>query len=415
MSTLNDKKTNVSKLKIFLIFLAFAIPYGLPNYTQYQLSPLGAQIIEQFALTPVQFNSLFTAPMLPAIFTSIIAGLLVDRYGFKPVITVSIICTVLGAWIRLFAGNYPMMFVGMTLVGTSAGVMSSNASKTLAQLFGPEKVGVVMGLALSISTLGLVVCMSTTTMFPSIFTAFLVAAVLCTVGLILWFVIIPNLKPGTSLQPAKAGEPAPPVDDEPVSVGKAIMVAIKNKYVWLSAISLFCVCGAMTGTGSYIPTALQEVRGFTPEAAGLASSLMMVGNLLGSLITPTLTLKTGKFRLILSLCGVLSAVGCAFAWLAPQGILLYVALMLTGYAFGSGMSQIIAATIRLPGIGPKYAGTAGGVIATLQLLGGVCIPTYYASAIAGTNFHLYFILIGASSLLWAAAMALQHKCLDVKG
>ena len=63
MSTLNDKKTNVSKLKIFLIFLAFAIPYGLPNYTQYQLSPLGAQIIEQFALTPVQFNSLFTAPM----------------------------------------------------------------------------------------------------------------------------------------------------------------------------------------------------------------------------------------------------------------------------------------------------------------------------------------------------------------
>ena len=142
---------------------------------------------------------------------------------------------------------------------------------------------------------------------------------------------------------------------------------------------------------------------------------MMVGNLLGSLITPTLTLKTGKFRLILSLCGVLSAVGCAFAWLAPEGILLYIALMLTGYAFGSGMSQIIAATIRLPGIGPKYAGTAGGVIATLQLLGGVCIPTYYASAIAGTNFHLYFILIGASSLLWAAAMALQHKCLDVKG
>ena len=117
MSTLNDKKNSVSKLKIFLIFLAFAIPYGLPNYTQYQLSPLGAQIIEQFALTPVQFNSLFTAPMLPAIFTSIIAGLLVDRYGFKPVITISIICTVLGAWIRLFAGNYPMMFVGMTLVG----------------------------------------------------------------------------------------------------------------------------------------------------------------------------------------------------------------------------------------------------------------------------------------------------------
>lgn len=413
MSTLNEKKTTYSAARKFLIFLAFAICYGAPNYTQYQFSPLGAQIMEQFSLNPVQFNSIFTAPMLPAIFTSIIVGLLVDRFGFKPVISISILLTVAGAWIRVFADSYPMMFVGMTLVGFSAGVMSSNASKTLSQLFGPDKVSVIMGMALSISTLGLVTCMATTSMFPSMFTAFLVAAVICTCGLILWLVIIPAVKPGHSLQEEPAQEA--PVEEEPTSVGKAFLTVMKNKYVWFAALALFCVNGAMTGTGSSIPTALQASRGLSAETAGMVGSLMMVGNLLGSLITPTLTLKTGKFRLVLMICGIISAVGCAFAWLAPEGILLYAAMILTGYAFGSGMSQIIAVAVRLPGVGPKYAGTAGGLIATLQLLGGVVIPTYIASAIAGTNYHLYFIIIGASSLLWVLAIFLLPKSLDTKG
>lgn len=415
MSTLNEKKKTYSAARKFLIFLAFAICYGAPNYTQYQLSPLGAQIIEQFSLTPVQFNSIFTSPMLPAIFTSIIVGLLVDRFGFKPVITCSIVLTVIGAWIRLFADSYPMMFVGMTLVGFSAGVMSSNASKTLAQLFGPDKVSIIMGMVLSVSTLGLVTCMATTSMFPSMFTAFLVAAVVCSIGLILWLVIIPSLKPGQGLEAAPAAEAAPPEEEAPASLGKAFLTVMKNKYVWFAAVALFCVNGAMTGTGSSIPTALQADRGLSAETAGMVGSLMMVGNLLGSLITPTLTLKTGKFRLVLMICGLISALGCAFAWLAPEGILLYAAMILTGYAFGSGMSQIIAVAVRLPGVGPKYAGTAGGLIATLQLLGGVVIPTYIASAIAGTNYSLYFIIIGASSLLWVLAIFLLPKSLDVKG
>lgn len=409
MTTLNDKKS-YSPAKKFMIFLAFAICFGAPNYTQYQFSPLGAQIIEQFSLSPVQFNSIFTAPMIPAIFTSIIAGLLVDRFGFKPVVLISILLTTIGAWTRVVAGSYSVMYIGMILVGVSAGVLSANSSKILAQLFGPEKVGVIMGLVLSISTMGLVLSMSTTTMLPSMTVAFIVAAVICTVALILWLVVIPGVKPGQSLHQAPAAQA-----EESVSLGKMIVVVLKNKYVWFASLALFCINGAMTGMGSSVPTALQSARGLSADAAGLVGSLMMVGNLLGSLFSPSIALKTGKFRLVLMICGAISVVGCAFAWLAPAGILLYIAMVITGYAFGSGMSMILAVAVQLPGVGPKYAGTAGGVIATLELLGGVVLPTYIASAIAGTNYHIYFIIIGLSSLFWILGIYLLPKSLDKKG
>jgi NNP family nitrate/nitrite transporter-like MFS transporter len=71
--------------------------------------------------------------------------------------------------------------------------------------------------------------------------------------------------------------------------------------------------------------------------------------------------------------------------------------------------------IRLPGIGPLYAGTAGGLIATLELLGGVVLPTYVASAIAGANRGVYFIILGIASVVWIIGVYFMPKELDTKG
>ncbi len=404
MSTLNDKSSGMNARKV-IIFLAFAIAFAAPNYSQYQFSPLGSQIIELYNLTPVQFNSIFTAPMLPAIFTSLICGMLVDRFGYKPVIGISVLLTFAGAWMRVFATGYAVMYIAMILIGFSAGFLSSNSSKILSQLFGAEKVSVMMGLVLTLSTCGLVLSMSTTTMLGSIRTAFVVAGVVCTVGLVLWFVVMPNIKPSKT---------AAAEDEKAPSLGEALRVVLRNPYVWLSGLALFCVNGAMTGMGSMVPNALTEVRGVSPVDAGVVGAFLMVGNLLGSLFTPTISLKTGKFRLVMMICGLISVFGCSFAWRAPIGIPLYLAMIVTGYTFGSGMAQFLSVAVQLPGVGPVYAGTAGGLIATLELLGGVVLPTYIASGIAGSNYTLYFIIIGLSSIIWIVSAFFLPKSLDGK-
>lgn len=400
MTTLNDSPSRTRRI---LCFIVFALAYAAPNYAQYQFSPLGTQIIETYGLSGVQFNSIFTAPMLPAVFLSLISGLLVDRYGYKPVLGVSILLTALGAVTRVFANGYGLMYVAMIFLGFSAAFISANASKVLSVFFKPEKISVIMGLVLTITTTGMVLSMATTTSL-GIRRAFILAAALAVAVLVLWVAVMPNVKP------RKDGGGAP----ESVSLGKAFLSVVKNRHVWVAAGVIFFLNGAMTGMSANIPTALKTVRGFTDGAADIAGAVLMVGNLLGSLLTPTISLKTGKFRLVLILCGLVSLLGCTFSWRLP-GIWLYVGLILTGYTFGSGMAQLLSVAIRLPGVGPAFAGTAGGLIATLDLLGGVVLPTYVASPIAGSNLTVFFLILGLLGIPWMLGVYLLPKALDEKG
>ena len=67
-------------------------------------------------------------------------------------------------------------------------------------------------------------------------------------------------------------------------------------------------------------------------------------------------------------------------------------MLLAGISLGAAMPVFFSAPIFLEGIGVRYAGTAAGVIATLQLLGAVLIPTYVLTPIAGDNYGLLFSL-----------------------
>ena len=140
----------------------------------------------------------------------------------------------------------------------------------------------------------------------------------------------------------------------------------------------------------------------------------MVGNLLGSLLTPTISLKTGKFRLVLAICGAVAAVGCCFAWRLP-GVWLYVGLVIVGYTFGSGMAQTLSLSVRLPGVGPALAGTAGGLISTLDLLGAVLMPAHVAAPIAGGYNGVFFLILGIFAIPWMIGVAVLPKSLDIKG
>ncbi len=399
MTTLNDRDKKINPV---ICLLVFALAYAAPNYAQYQISPLGPQIIQRFGLSDTQFQSFFTAPMLPAIFLGFISGMLVDRMGYKPVLAASMILTAVGAWVRWLSSGYGMMYAAMVMMGFSAAFISANGAKILSNFFAPEKISVMMGLVLTITTTGMVLGMATTTSL-GISRAFLLAACLATLVLVLWLTVMPNVRPVK-----KAAE------NEQLPLGKAVGRVLRNRYVWLVGGVIFFVNGCMTGMGSSIPTALVADRGFTEGTAGVAGAFLMVGNLLGSLLTPTISLKTGKFRLVLILCGLVAGLGCCFAWQLP-GIWLYVGLAVTGYTFGSGMAQCLSLSVRLPGVGPALAGTAGGLISTLDLLGAKILPAYVASTIASGNRSIFFMILGIFAIPWMIGVFLLPKELDVKG
>ena len=53
----------------------------------------------------------------------------------------------------------------------------------------------------------------------------------------------------------------------------------------------------------------------------------------------------------------------------------------------------------LPEIGPVYAGSAGGIIATIQVLGAVVLPTFVITPLAGSSVKMLFGLAALSMVL----------------
>jgi NNP family nitrate/nitrite transporter-like MFS transporter len=67
----------------------------------------------------------------------------------------------------------------------------------------------------------------------------------------------------------------------------------------------------------------------------------------------------------------------------------------------------------LPEIGPVYAGSAGGIVGTLQVIGAVFIPSFILTPIAGHNYNLFFAL-GSVCFLLVGIVTLLLPELGVK-
>ena len=102
--------------------------------------------------------------------------------------------------------------------------------------------------------------------------------------------------------------------------------------------------------------------------------------------------KIKNVKVFVSGAAVLSFAGIIMCWRFPSIFVLHILVLYTGIMLGASMPIFLSAPVLLEGLGTKYAGSAAGVISTLQLLGAVLIPTYILTPIAGENYSLLFML-----------------------
>lgn len=355
-----------------------------PNYSQYQLSPLATQLMETYHLSMGQFSSIFSAPMIPAIFLGLISGLLVDKYGIKTVIGIGLIITAIGTSLRIFAVEFMTMYIEMIMVGLGSTFLNTNAAKVVGSYFRAEKISTAMSVLLASASFGMTVAMATTGLFSTIKSTFIFAAVISIAGAVLWLIFIKN--------------PQEKIADEDrnrvsVSIKAGIKAVTKSKAVWVVGFCLMGILACNLAMSSFLPTALIG-RGIDKVTAGIYGSVMTIGCLAGCLTASIIVNKAGKMKPVLFALAIIAAAGAAFAWKAPTGFLLGFGLFITGAAFSGMIPLLMSIPIQLPEIGPIYAGTAGGFTGTLEFLGAVLIPTYIITPIAETNMEIFFMLAG---------------------
>ena len=365
---------------ILIVVLLFAGQF-IGNYGNYQLAAIPGSIYQAFNLDDMQFSSLMTGPMLPSIFLSIVVGVLVDRFGISKIVGIWLGVAACGFIIRCFATDYPTMLLAMALSGFGAMVINSNLAKIASSLFPMDKVSLVVGVLMAASTLSMATAFATTAMLPSLEVVFWIPAIASIVVFACWILFA---RESTFVRNQVE-------EDSAHQVKESLRTSLKSRNVWLAGLTLALMMGSAMVLTNFHVTALTTLQGYSEAAAGSFNTVLMVGAIIGSIALPSVAVKfPSKTPYIVLVMLVVTAATC-YGMVALSAAGIYVCAFLNGMLRSGVIAVLYMTPVLLEEIGPKHAGTAGGLIVTIQLIGAVIIPTYVIVPLGGGDLITYFV------------------------
>ena len=396
-----------------LIALIVALAAMAGSYGQFQLPPLKGQIQEELAISETQYTQAFTAAMLPGLCLSLVAGVLIDRFGYRKMIALALIISTLGAAGRVFFSSafpsicaspyaYYAFVFAMVLTGIAPTFVQSNNAKIMSDYVPPEKLSFALGVVMLGGSAANFLGTSTTHLYPSTAAAYVASGILGVVAIVLWLLCLRGKKTETKTVEVKPQ----------VTMGAALKSVVRSPNVWRIGLCMFFVETAFMSITSTGPAALSSL-GYEPGTAGLLAALLSVGSPIGNMFGSPLIIRSGKPKLCLFIIFAVTAVVFPLCWAADSIFLCGLAFFLMGLCFGCGLITIASLPIRLPEIGQKYAGTAGGLINTMEMAGGFLLATYVIAPIANGNYMLQFWLCAGMLALASLSVLLIPK-LDLR-
>lgn len=381
----DDGKLTLSPYRWVILAVSMLAAF-IGSYAQFQLPPLAYKLIPALKISSSEFAALMGGPMTGSIFICILGGTLADRFGVKKVVAVGLVLSLIGCTFRYAVSSFWPFLLMTILAGLASGLLIANLAKLFGAWFPPEQMGTIIGICMISPALAMFVGTSTTALFPSENTAFVFSGIVCLVILILWLIFAKN-KP--------QGAPDMPVLPANEYLGKAA----RSRSVWLAGASLFFVMGAIMTFSSFLPNVLRDLRGISPVQASLYGSMPTLGGIFGCFLGPMICNRMGVMKRYLILVGLIGGIGTYLSWQLPIGPSLVIALILAGFLQYSVQPLFASVPMLLPEIGPVYAGSAGGIIATIQVLGAVVLPTFVITPLAGTSATMLFGLAAVSMVL----------------
>ena len=298
----------------WLTVILMCLGVFVPSYAQYQFTALGARFIELTGITEVQYSSIITAPQAPGIFFSLIAGVLVDRFGVKKVLTVGFFLTAAGAVARIWSYTYPSMFICMFLIGINATLLNTNGPKIIGYWFEKRKINLIMGIFTAVINGSLAVGAGTGALFPEIKTAFAVSGLIACLASVLWVVFYNEKKaPMLKREELSAESNSPPVLE-------CLRVVLKSPAVWMTGLALALLFIGSAVMSLFLPVALVRDRGVAETAAGAVSMSMMLGAMISCYVTPLIDMKLGKTRLLMLCLRNYRSIGCGLCMAGAPGL-----------------------------------------------------------------------------------------------
>ena len=371
----------------YVILIAVCLIGFLCTYGQYQLSPLAEEVMGKYGLTDMQYSMVFTAPMTPAIFLSLVYGIVIDRISGKKIGFVGLILAAVGMWGRIFAGSFIVLYICMLAVGFAAAFVNSTHPRLFDGWFSPKEASICVGIFSAMSSASMAVGTGTTALMPSMESAFILSAILITCLLVFWIIFYRDAKGQENVSDKRK-------KSEPVKT--TLGIVLRNRSIILGGICLTRYLRVIVTISSFMPMLLQE-RGMSQVEAGAVAAVVPIGQIVGNLVIPVLVAKIGKVRRTLSVLSLAAVILLVLASIVNERTFISVILFLIGFCAGGCVPVIMSFGLRVKTAGVERMGTVCGLLATFQLFGAVVLPSYVVSPIASDNHGLILVIIALFS------------------
>ena len=355
------------------------------------IPPVLSLILKEFHLSHHQGGMLMSMFALPAIILSLPTGLLVDRYGTKPVATAALLLAAAGSVAVACANSYPALIIGRMITGVGAIMLLVVTPQGVGEAFASGEMGLAMGvfnvsgpMAILVSFVGLPVLATRFGWRSSVWitTAYYTAVLI----LLLSFYRVPHTRPPLSGGGGRLGRMWP---------GRGSLT------LWLVGLSWAFFNGSVVALFSFCPDFLVN-RGFTLESAGFYTSIVVMTSLVFAPVSGFLTDRVRRKEMLIVLGGVCTALCQLF--IPPYTAALVVLMVLIGAASVTIATPIYALATEAEG--REKLGFAFGVLSMLNSLGVFVVPQLvgYSRDVTGSYGQGFMVMALFASLVAVAAV-----------
>ncbi len=347
---------------------------------------IATTIMPEYGLTPAQFGMITNMPFLAGVIFGIICGNLGDRFGIKRMMTIGLIVFLLGAIWRSFCTGFGLLCISSLVMGYGIAVLNSNSTKGIRLWFPGEAMGIAMGIYVCGASIGAGIALKVGSLYTRTAPAYRLCIVLAAIALVLWIALYRT-------------HPSENQEKEAVSL-KQFGAVIKNRNVWIVSIMILFIFGCSTTQQTYMNAALSERGGGNLAYASTISLISTIAVAAGSILMPAVIARFKKFRPIMCLMCLGTAVLLLLVFVLPFGVPTIILFILQGATLGSMLAMAKTVPALLPDIDPANLGAVGGLQSTLQNVGAWIVAGYIIAPICQVAFPsaLYFAIYAGSAL-----------------
>lgn len=387
---------SAAKSKKWLILISFATLVGINQMLWLSFAPIVATTGEHFGVSEFKANLLTLIFPLIYVLFSIHAGKLIDRKGYKKIVSIAALLMLAGSLLRYVAADtYTLVLLGQVLIALTQPYMLNAINKISGDWFDAKTIhsatGVVIGILFVGTLLG--------AMLPALllehfsFKTMLLFNALITLASVLWFVFT--------------------IDEKPLHSAQALSVAsifelLKIKRLWIIAILIFISFGYFNGLTNWIALILQP-RAISELQAGSITAMFILGGIIGATLVPFLSDAWQK-RQIFIVLAIVSAIILSYPLLAlanfEQALILGFVL---GFVLLGGYPILIAATEQI--VAAKDAAQAVAFLQLMGNLGGVAVVLSMegVKVLSGSWQQTIYVLIALMLLALPFALKLKDQ------